>query len=54
MQASATEIDRLVDLNLVKHKISANPKTTDEQFLRRIYLDVTGTIPDLRADAAIS
>ena len=47
LQRSAAEIDRLVEANYAKHKTSANPKTTDEQFLRRIYLDVTGTIPTL-------
>lgn len=45
---SAAEIDRMVTSNYAKHKVSPNAKTTDEQFLRRIYLDVTGTIPTLR------
>ncbi|MCX7386859.1 MAG: DUF1549 domain-containing protein [Planctomycetales bacterium] len=44
---SAAEVDRLVTANYAKHRVAANPKTTDEQFLRRIYLDVTGTIPTL-------
>ncbi len=47
MQRSAAQVDRLVEANYAKLKVSANPKTTDEQFLRRIYLDVTGTIPNL-------
>lgn len=47
MQRSAAEIDRLVASNYTKHSTSANPRTTDEQFLRRIFLDVTGTIPNL-------
>ncbi len=42
---SAAEIDRLVAVNYEKHQIKPNEKTTDEQFVRRIYLDVTGTIP---------
>lgn len=42
---SAKEIDRLVAENYVKHKVEANPLTTDEQFVRRVYLDITGTIP---------
>lgn len=42
---SAAEIDRLVSLNYQKYKITPNDRTTDEQFVRRIYLDITGTIP---------
>ena len=44
---SAAEVDRLVAASYAKHSVSANPKTSDEQFVRRIYLDVTGTIPTL-------
>jgi tetratricopeptide (TPR) repeat protein len=46
--ASASEIDRLVEENYRKHDVKPNPKTTDAQFVRRIYLDVTGTIPTYR------
>ncbi len=42
---SAQEIDRLIAMNYEKYKLQPNPKTTDEQFVRRIYLDITGTIP---------
>lgn len=42
---SAAEIDRLVDLNYTRTSARPNAKTTDAQFVRRIYLDVTGTIP---------
>ena len=42
---SAKAIDRLVESNYKKHKIKPNPKTTDAQFVRRIYLDIVGTIP---------
>lgn len=42
---SAAEIDRLVAANYVKFKIKPNDKTSDAEFLRRIYLDITGTIP---------
>ena len=45
MLKSAKEIDRLVEANYKKHKIEPNPRTTDTQFLRRVYLDITGTIP---------
>lgn len=41
----ARKIDQLVAANYTKHKIKPNPTTTDSQFLRRIYLDITGTIP---------
>ena len=44
---SAAEVDRLVTANYAKYSVSANPKSSDEQFVRRIYLDVTGTIPTL-------
>ena len=42
---SAREIDRLIAANYQKLKLQPNDKTTDSQFLRRIYLDITGTIP---------
>lgn len=42
---SAKEIDRLVALNYTKYNVEPNPKVSDAQFLRRIYLDITGTIP---------
>ncbi|MEM9280651.1 MAG: DUF1549 domain-containing protein [Verrucomicrobiota bacterium] len=38
-------IDMAVDEALKARNITPNPIATDEQFLRRIYLDVTGTIP---------
>lgn len=47
MLKSAAEIDRLVTANYKKTGTIANAKTTDAQFLRRVYLDITGTIPTL-------
>lgn len=44
----AAEIDKLVLANYQKHNVKPNPKTTDEEFLRRLYLDVTGSIPAYR------
>jgi len=38
-------IDRLVDEHLAKAGVKPTPRTTDEQFLRRIYLDAAGRIP---------
>jgi tetratricopeptide (TPR) repeat protein len=42
---AAKEVDKLVEANYAKYKITPNPKTSEAQFLRRVYLDVTGTIP---------
>jgi len=39
------EIDSLVDAKLQKMKIQAGELCTDEEFLRRIYLDLTGLPP---------
>lgn len=46
--ASAKLIDRMVADNYAKHKVQPNPLTTDEEFVRRVYLDVTGTIPNTK------
>ena len=45
IREAAGKIDTLVAANYKKFNVQPNPKTTDEQFVRRIYLDVTGTIP---------
>ncbi len=48
------EIDRLVNAELKKIKMTAAARTTDEQFIRRVYLDVTGKMPtpaDIKAFA---
>src|SRR5262245_55754805 len=39
------EIDQLINAELDKAKIKPASRTTDEQFLRRVYLDVTGKLP---------
>lgn len=44
-QAAAKQIDKFVAVNYAKYKVEPNPLTTDAQFVRRIYLDITGTIP---------
>ncbi len=44
---SAKQIDNLIAVNYQQHNVKPNPLTTDEQFVRRIYLDITGTIPSL-------
>ena len=47
VKAAAT-IDSLVALQLRRNRIQQNEMTTDEQFVRRIYLDIVGTIPTAR------
>jgi len=44
-QEAARQIDRLIAANYAKYKIKPNPLTSDAQFVRRIYLDIVGTIP---------
>jgi hypothetical protein len=41
-----TAIDRLVGIKLQKMGIPASPVSSDEVFLRRVSLDLTGTLPD--------
>ncbi|MBV6498321.1 MAG: hypothetical protein CJBNEKGG_00541 [Prosthecobacter sp.] len=48
IQAKAAQIDKLVDANLVKQKITPNAPVSDEVFVRRIYLDIAGRIPSLK------
>lgn len=43
--ASARIIDKLIKQDLEKHKIEINAPATDEQFVRRAYLTIAGTIP---------
>ncbi|MCC6694765.1 MAG: DUF1553 domain-containing protein [Candidatus Hydrogenedentes bacterium] len=43
--ASSSAIDTLVLVELSKHGIEAAPLCSDEVFVRRIYLDVIGTLP---------
>jgi hypothetical protein len=42
---SANRIDMLVEADLRKHNLKPNDPSTDEEFVRRIYLDTNGTIP---------
>lgn len=43
--SAAADIDRLVASVLVANKQTLNAPSTDEQFLRRIYLDAAGRVP---------
>lgn len=45
VRKSAAAIDNLIANGLRKKNMKANPPIADEVFVRRIYLDVTGTIP---------
>ncbi len=44
-QDLAAKIDELVETKLKAEKIQPNATTSDEVFLRRIYVDITGRIP---------
>ncbi len=46
--AAAAKIDALIEERLQKEGLKPNPPATDEQFVRRAYLDITGTIPTSR------
>ena len=42
----ATALDRLVEERLAKAGIEIGPSCSDAVFLRRVYLDLTGTLPE--------
>jgi tetratricopeptide (TPR) repeat protein len=46
--AASKKIDSFILSNYAKFKIKPNAPLNDHQFLRRVYLDATGTIPNLR------
>lgn len=43
--ASAAKVDAMMEANYKKFKLTPNPMASDEQFVRRVYLDLAGTIP---------
>ena len=43
--AVAKVIDAAIDKKLAEAKVPASPRASDEEFLRRAYLDITGVIP---------
>lgn len=49
--SAAADIDRLVGAVLTANKQSLNAPATDEQFLRRIYLDAAGRVPTAKEAA---
>ncbi|MCB1225617.1 MAG: DUF1549 domain-containing protein [Verrucomicrobiales bacterium] len=48
VQDRAKALDALVDKKLAAEKLQANPRASDEVFLRRVYLDIVGRIPTLK------
>jgi hypothetical protein len=46
-EQSAERIDRVLEAQWATAKIKPNPPLTDEQFVRRAYLDIAGRIPKL-------
>src|SRR5205807_1007110 len=42
-------IDELVDAKLAKLNVAASPVCDDAEFLRRVYLDLTGMLPSAAA-----
>lgn len=45
-------VDRLIDAQLTEQKLTAAGPASDAEFLRRVYLDLTGTIPDAKTARA--
>ncbi|MBA4065753.1 MAG: hypothetical protein C0501_18945 [Isosphaera sp.] len=48
----AAVIDRAIDAKLTSAKVPASPAADDAEFLRRVYLDLAGTIPPYETVAA--
>ncbi|MFT7642378.1 MAG: hypothetical protein ACI9G1_004135, partial [Pirellulaceae bacterium] len=48
----AMAIDSAIDAALAESKIPASPPADDAEFLRRVYLDLTGTIPTVEQAVA--
>lgn len=45
-------IDQRIDASLAKQKLTAAAPASDAEFMRRVYLDLTGTIPDSKTARA--
>lgn len=52
VDAMARSIDNHINRRLLKEKVSASPLASDAEFLRRVYLDLTGKVPAAAAAAA--
>jgi hypothetical protein len=51
-QAQARQIDEAIDACLSAEKVAASPRCADAEFVRRVYLDITGHIPSAEKAAA--
>lgn len=49
---AAAKIDQLVMAGLAQHGVKPNPLMSDEQFVRRVYLDLAGRIPNYEETTA--
>ncbi|MEN3940582.1 DUF1549 domain-containing protein [Prosthecobacter sp. SYSU 5D2] len=47
-QSAAKAIDKILEADWKKHKVTGNPEVDDSTFVRRLYLDITGRIPTTR------
>ncbi len=45
MQLASIRIDKIIDKKLAAEGVKPNSPTSDGEFVRRAYLDITGTIP---------
>jgi len=52
MPALSAQIDRIIQARLDQAKIPASPRADDAEFLRRLYLDLTGRIPTFEQTTA--
>jgi len=50
--ALARHIDEAIDARLRAEQVSASPRCDDAEFLRRVYLDITGHIPSIEKTSA--
>ncbi|MCS1411788.1 MAG: hypothetical protein M2R45_04990 [Verrucomicrobia subdivision 3 bacterium] len=47
LKSHVERIDAFIQAGLAEHGVPANPRTPDAVFLRRVYLDIIGRIPNL-------
>ena len=48
----AEHIDKAIDEKIKSEKITPSPQTSDADFVRRVYLDLTGKVPSLQQAAS--
>lgn len=47
IKSAASQLDSLVDRQLINKNVNPGPLASDEVFMRRVYLDIAGRIPSL-------